>query len=104
MLLDSALIAIGAVFMCVGTVFDLQRFGAARVVWLRRNVGAASRPRFGLWLLAPAGIVVAVVGSANALHHVGAWAYLLFFGSLFLATLLACYLHNRQTAIARPVY
>lgn len=87
-----------------GSVFDLRRFGTVRVAWLRRNLGAAGRPRFGLWLLAPVGIVVAVVGSANARHHVGGWSYLLFFASLFLATFLACLFHIRQADIARPMH
>ncbi len=103
MVLDASLIAFGAALICVGTVSDLHRFGAVKVAWLRRNVGAAARPRFGPWLLAPVGIIVAILGSANAQRHIGAWAYLLFFAALFLATFLACCFHNRRADSAHPV-
>lgn len=104
MVLDASLIALGAALLCVGWVVDLRRFGAVRVAWLRRNLGAAGPPRFGHWLLAPVGIVVALVGSANTRHYVGGWSYLLLFASLFLLTVLACLFHNRQADIARPMY
>lgn len=48
-------------------------------------------------------LVLGVVGSANARHHVGGWSYLLFFALLFLATFLACPIHNHQVDIVRPM-